>query len=275
MASAGSTLRKRKSGGTETAANSNMPVTGTISIDTSVNHLGVTLCNVHGRVTISEADPADAIYKSGLREGDAITSVNDTPVRTHEAALKIINDCAGSTISIDYLTAKQVAAADKAERALSADRRWRALKNLGKCLGYLAICAAVVGAIAYRYAPQDQFQDYVDVFVLPKLGFDPPQLGIDMKPKLRVIPPTDPLKPWTVPGWNREKDRKAIAVIKESFLMYAAQNQADDLGVEPEKTPFMVDLMEQIRSSGGRLLESLELMEADARQMRAQFGGGM
>jgi len=272
MATTASTLRKRKSGGVEAAADSKVPANGKVSIDTSVDHLGVTLANEQGRVVIIEAHPADAIFKAGLRVGDAITSVNGNPVSTHEAAMDIINGCAGNTIFFEYLTAAQVAVAMKAERALSAARRARILRTLGKCIGYFAICALFACAIAYRYAPQDQFQDYVDVHVLPKIGFALPPMGLDMRPKRRVIPPKDPLKPWTVPGWNREKDRKAIALIKESMFFFGATREAEQLGIEPEKTPFMLDLMEQVRSSDGQILKLIVEMEEDARIARAQFG---
>ena len=112
------------------------------------------------------------------------------------------------------------------------------------------------------------------MYVLPKIGLQPPPIGIDMRPKRRVIPPRDPLKPWTVPGWNREKDRKAMAIIKDSMFFYGANREAEEMGIEPEQTPFMLDLMEQVRSSGGQLLEVIENLEAESRMFRAQYGGG-
>jgi DnaJ family protein C protein 22 len=75
-------------------------------------HLGITCSNSVDPpgVKVEDAHPADLIYKSGLREGDIIVSIDDVGVSDHEIALKAIETVCGrkGSATLEYYTAAAV-----------------------------------------------------------------------------------------------------------------------------------------------------------------------
>ena len=98
---------------------------------------------------IENADAADLVYGAGLRAGDVIQKINGTAVSTHEAALKIFNDSAGTALKVEYLTAKEVGRAngelvlDVAAKAVYSHYFGPVPKTTG--YGYLAFMTALNG----------------------------------------------------------------------------------------------------------------------------------
>ena len=254
-------------------------------VDTTFGHLGVTLSNGSGAVIIDEVHEADLVYKAGLRAGDVIISVNGTAVSTHEACLKIFDDSKGTTVSVEYLTKAEYTAKLAADK--KASRAWWCgwVKSLVKLIvGTLLLVPALsvpIAHAAHRFLPQEKFADDFDLKVLPvlgpevyeKLGFTKPKMGFDGKPKRRVVPPTDPAKPWTVPGWDRVKEEDAVARLKKTyFYEMRFTNEAKNEGIEDkDQMNFCKDFMEQIRASNGELLKYMEKIDEEMSRQRDMF----
>lgn len=269
-----SEVRQRKSKASSAGAAAETPSAAkTVTIDTSAGHLGVTLADgkLFG-VQIEDLDSADLVFKAGLKVGDVIKSVNGTSVSTHAAALKIFDDSKGTAVTVEYVLAaeieKQIADKRKARNAFICG----IISKIAKAIVALLLLTLGGVAFGYKFLDQDLVQDPVDMYVLPKLGFAQPEMGIDMRPLRRVVPPKDPSKPWTVPGWDRKKDEAAMAKVKKSFFWnMRAEFDAKKEETEPENTKFIKELMVQIRSSGGKLLDHLDKMEADMKAEMEMF----
>ena len=87
-------------------------------------------------------------------------------------------------------------------------------------------------------------------------------MGFDGRPLRRVLKPKDPTKPWTVSGWSRVKEINAIgrlkkmAFWKEHEATFLEEGQGDAMAAEWPKS-----VMEQVRASGGSILDQLEAMD--------------
>lgn len=62
--------------------------------------IGLAVSHSRGRVVVKHVKRKQFAYKSGLRKGDVIHSVNGIPVKTHSDTISIINRAEDSKISI-------------------------------------------------------------------------------------------------------------------------------------------------------------------------------
>lgn len=265
---AASELRQRKSTAASAKASGKSKEPKEAIIDTSAGHLGITLSNgkIDG-VELTELDEADLVFKSGLRAGDVIKSINGTAVNTHEQAMKAFDDAMGTTVTLGYAVAKDVQREIKANAAARRARMCSIFVSVIKFTFVAILLAFAAGGAAYKYAPQEMFQDYVDYELLPKLGLRAaPQRGLDGKPMLRPLTPKDPTKPWTVPGWDRTKEDNAYKVLESSYLWKNMWGKADENIRESERVNHIMD---QIRASGGELLKTIISMDKEMEQYEA------
>ncbi len=199
-----STLRQRKPGAApanglaEAGAGTN-GAPRTVVIDSSSGYLGVTLSDVEDGVgvLIAQCDVMDLISRSGLKAGDRITKVNGKSVSSHSKALAAMTDKkADGRLEIEYCTVDDVIEL--------LDRRRAGRRSIVKRI-VMAIFALVALANAaafgmyftadlYCHVPSlrcrfRDFRDYVDVEVLPTLGYPKPEKGYDGKPKRPVSAP--------------------------------------------------------------------------------------
>ena len=109
-----SSLRQRHtpaSGKGKAAGVDPMPSTKTVTIDTTAGHLGITLSNpARGPgVLIVDAIESDLVAKAGVTSGCVIVSINKKTVGDHAAAMTVINENAGRTLSLEYWTGEDAA----------------------------------------------------------------------------------------------------------------------------------------------------------------------
>ena len=271
-----SELRKRK-GGAAAAEPTAKPTSDLkrATIDTSAGHLGVTLANASAidGVQIQALCDLDLVYKAGLREGDVIKAIDTRLVRTHEEAMKIFDEANGATVTVEYATKAQAEVEATEQKAASRARLLATGKAAIKTLVAVVALLAVALAVGYKYAPQEYVQDPIDIYVKPVLGLRGPELGYDGAPKRRPLVPKDPKKPWTVDGWDRNKEDDAWARLKKTSMwelrgpFEAKKVKVDD----PADTEWAHDIMAQNRATGGKIIEHLELLTAEIKEQQAEM----
>lgn len=114
------------------------PRTQTVTIQTSLGHVGATLSDdlEMGSVVVRHVHPTDLAARSGLRPGDCVLSLNDVPVSNHEHAVKLIDEVratdGGGLLTVTFIPAAD-AEAERArkrgagdEAAARRSRRWGA-----------------------------------------------------------------------------------------------------------------------------------------------------
>ena len=254
----------------------------TISFETFGAEYGVTVSDWDDGTLIEDCEPNDLIYRSGLRKGDVIKTINGKLASPHLVALQLLDDFKGSKVTIEYEDAASIEAQLEVYRKARRARINYGCKLFGRLIMLLFVAACIGAVVGYYTLPQDKFKDYVDMMVFPLAGFARPKLGIDGNPKRRVLLPKDPTKPWSVPGWNRKRELDAWQRLKKTYLWgMRAEHEAQKEGLcdpvskvcRPEETPFIIDIMEQIRATNGSTLEYLEEMTNALEMEREMFTG--
>ena len=251
-----SEIRQRKYNGKKKAAEPSEQLVkktyNVVSIDTSSGHLGVTLANAKDGVLIEDLCDADLFYKAGLRSGDILKTVNGQAVSVHDHCLAIFDDCKGTTVNVEYVTAAELTAEFNALRKARRMRVYGCCWFMVKLILYIVIGLPVLlivlgipaAHVAHRLLPQKTFADHFDMAILMRLpprwyeplGFKKPQMGYDARPKRRVVPPSDPSKPWTIPGWDEAKEKDAVAQAAAAREI-AGQQQAHCHHAPPALSP--------------------------------------
>ena len=291
-----SEIRQRKYNGKKKAAEPSEQLVkktyNVVSIDTSSGHLGVTLANAKDGVLIEDLCDADLFYKAGLRSGDILKTVNDQAVSVHDHCLAIFDDCKGTTVNVEYVTAAELTAEFNALRKARRMRVYGCCWFMVKLILYIVIGLPVLlivlgipaAHVAHRLLPQKTFADHFDMAILMRLpprwyeplGFKKPQMGYDARPKRRVVPPSDPSKPWTIPGWDEAKEKDAIARYQKTFFYkMRAQTEARAEGVATMDSTNVKDMLEQIRNSNGEVLEFIENMDMQMNKQKAMYQQAM
>jgi hypothetical protein len=260
-------LRQRKTGGESTATTKVSKAAATIephgvSIDASQGYLGVTFENGSGGARISELDPNDLVSRAGLKVGDVVLTINGVAVKNHKKALELCNEASGTMIELTYSTPDELKKAAVLRRMERRAKCWRILKWTVKMVLRLLVICAIGAVLAYEFLPQHMFKDPFDVVVLPRFGFDKPQFGVDNRPLRRVVRSKDPNKPWEVRGWSYEQETDAVARIKKMTIYNLHQKAwTEEGGGDPMKAKRPAHMLEQIRASGGTVLDSYEQLE--------------